>query len=129
MVKLSKAYGAKGLAVVGFPSNQFMRQEPGTAAEIKAFAQSKGFVDDASVPGAFHLMHKTDVKGADVDPVFSFLKREAPCSISWNFGAYFLVSADGAVESHANVHPMALSARIGELLAVSSDDIDVSVEK
>ena len=78
-----------------------MGQEPGAESEIKAFSRSKGFLDpalgDASAVGAFNLMRKCDVSGAAVDPVFSYLKQEAPCKISWNFGAYFLVSRDGAV--------------------------------
>lgn len=108
---LGETFGARGLSIVGYPCNQFLFQESGTDAEIKKFAVGKGFVGDA-----FDLMAKVSVNGSDVDPVFAYLKREAPCSIKWNFGAYFLVSRDGKVESHEGVNPAALKDRIAELL-------------
>ena len=110
-----------------------MGQEPGAESEVKAFARSKGFLDpalgDASAVGAFNLMRKCDVSGAAVDPVFSYLKREAPCKISWNFGAYFLVSRDGVVEAHENAHPRDLAPRVEALLgAVDAADVDVAAD-
>ena len=112
MTKLGDEFCERGLSLVGFPCNQFLFQESGDEATIKAFVAGKGFA------GAhYHLMHKTCVHGADIDPVYAYLKREAPASIKWNFGAYFLVSKNGVVEAHAGVTPKDLRSRIEELLA------------
>lgn len=111
MAKLGGEFCDRGLSVVAFPCNQFLFQESGDAATIKAFAEGRGFVGDH-----FHVMHKTCVKGPGIDPVFSYLKRETPVSITWNFGAYFLVSKTGSVEAHEGVAPKDLRNRIEELL-------------
>jgi len=73
-------YEGKPFSIMAFPCNQFMGQEPGTNAEIKSFAQSKGF--------SGLLMDKVEVNGGGSSPVYKWLKMasgdEGP--IAWNFG-------------------------------------------
>jgi glutathione peroxidase len=64
--KLYKKYKSKGFEVLGFPSNQFGGQEPGTDEEIKQFCQSKFHVD-------FPMFSKIDVKGSDQHPLYKYL--------------------------------------------------------
>ena len=91
---LHKTYGSKGLAVVGFPCNQFGAQDSGTNAEIGAFCQRNYGV-------SFVMMEKVDVNGDEAHPLFKWLKAEAPGllgseAIKWNF-TKFLVGKDGRV--------------------------------
>ncbi len=84
-------YGTRGLVVMGFPCNQFMGQEPGTAEEIAEFCTVNFGVQ-------FPMFGKIEVNGPDADPLYKWLKRETPGSddrdIEWNF-AKFLVGRDG----------------------------------
>jgi glutathione peroxidase len=78
--------------VLGFPCNQFGKQEPGTDAEIKAFAQSKYNV-------TFPMFSKIDVNGANALPLFNYLKSDPSVGtkdIKWNFEK-FLVNKQGKV--------------------------------
>ena len=91
---LHERYAARGLVVLGFPCNQFGRQEPGGAAEIGAFCQRHYGV-------GFPMMAKCEVNGAHAHPLFRWLKAEAPGllgseAIKWNF-TKFLVGRDGRV--------------------------------
>jgi len=88
LVELDKAYGDKGLVIVGVPCNQFGNQEPGSPDEIKAFTKTKYDVD-------FTLLEKQDVNGPSRSPLYQFLVGEGP-DIAWNFGK-FLVGRDGEV--------------------------------
>ncbi|MEM1253969.1 MAG: glutathione peroxidase [Cyanobacteria bacterium P01_H01_bin.21] len=88
LVELDKAYGSKGLVVVGVPCNQFGAQEPGTADEIKDFTKTKYDVE-------FTLLEKQDVNGASRSPLYQFLVGEGD-DIAWNFGK-FVVGRDGEV--------------------------------
>jgi glutathione peroxidase len=92
--ELHKKLGPKGLAVLGFPCNQFGAQEPGDETEIKNFCSLTYDVD-------FEMFAKVDVNGDHAHPLFTFLKGEAPGllgtkSIKWNF-TKFLVSPEGKV--------------------------------
>lgn len=89
---LHRKYKDRGLAVLGFPCNQFGGQEPGTDEEIAAFCEVNFGV-------TFPLMAKIKVNGKEADPLFVFLKERAPgeggaTTIKWNF-TKFLVSRDG----------------------------------
>jgi glutathione peroxidase len=84
---LYRTYGDGGLAVIGFPCDQFGHQEPGDPGEIAAFCKRNYGV-------TFPLMAKTDVNGEGTHPVFAFLKSRAPGEIKWNF-TKFLVARDG----------------------------------
>ena len=91
---LWKKYADKGLAVVGFPSNQFGHQDPGTNDEIASFCQLNYGV-------SFPMMAKVDVNGANAHPLWKWLTAEAPGilgtkAIKWNF-TKFLVGKDGQV--------------------------------
>ncbi|WP_035986521.1 glutathione peroxidase [Leptolyngbya sp. KIOST-1] len=88
LVDLDKAYGDRGLMIVGVPCNQFGQQEPGSSEEIKDFTKTKYDVD-------FTLLEKQDVNGPNRSPLYQFLVGEGP-DITWNFGK-FLVGRDGSV--------------------------------
>jgi glutathione peroxidase len=92
--ELHKTYGAQGLAVIGFPCNQFGAQDSGSNEEIAAFCQRNFGV-------SFAMMEKVDVNGDAAHPLFKWLKAEAPGllgseAIKWNF-TKFLVGKDGRV--------------------------------
>lgn len=88
---LYRKYKGKGFVVMGFPSNDFGGQEPGSNEEIKQFCQTKFSVD-------FPMFSKGPVKGAEKQPLFQTLTANAPekGEIKWNFEK-FLVSPDGKV--------------------------------
>ncbi|MEK8052040.1 glutathione peroxidase [Ideonella sp. DXS22W] len=84
----------RGLVVIGFPSNEFGRQDPGSNDEIASFCQLNYGV-------SFPMMAKVEVNGDGAHPLFQWLKTEAPGllgskAIKWNF-TKFLVGRDGRV--------------------------------
>ncbi|HEY9029215.1 MULTISPECIES: glutathione peroxidase [Variovorax] len=91
---LHEKYADKGLAVLGFPSNQFGGQDPGTNEEIGAFCMKNYGV-------SFPMMEKIDVNGANAAPLYKWLTKEKPgllgsTAIKWNF-TKFLIGRDGTV--------------------------------
>ena len=110
---LNQKYKDKGLVVIGFPCNQFKEQDPGTDSQIEEFCQINYGV-------SFQIMKKIDVNGSSADPIFKYLKEQAPTEaynglkakaakalfktisnsvekdsdIKWNF-TKFLISKDG----------------------------------
>jgi glutathione peroxidase len=91
--QLHEAYGARGLAVLGFPANEFGAQEPGTNEQISDFCQTRYGVK-------FDMFAKVKVLGQGIDPLFAFLTKESGPGMSgdikWNFNK-FLVGKDGLV--------------------------------
>ncbi len=91
--KLYKKYKDKGLAVVGFPCNQFGAQDPGTDEEIQGFCRLNYGV-------TFPMMSKIDVNGDGEDPLYTYLKSQKKglmgSKIKWNF-TKFLVDREGNV--------------------------------
>jgi glutathione peroxidase len=92
--KLHKTYAEQGLAVLGFPCNQFASQDPGDDAQIANFCQKNYGV-------SFQMMSKIKVNGSDAHPLYQWLTAEAPGilgskGIKWNF-TKFLVGRDGRV--------------------------------
>ncbi|WP_318363014.1 glutathione peroxidase [Enterobacter sp.] len=89
--KLYKKYGAQGLVVLGFPCNQFGKQEPGGADDI---AQTCHINYGVSFP----MFEKVEVNGAAAHPLFRYLKDALPGlpgkRIKWNF-TKFLIGRDG----------------------------------
>ena len=111
--ELNKKYQDKGLVVIGFPCNQFKEQDPEGDAKIEEFCQLNYGV-------TFQIMKKGDVNGRDAQPIFEYLKAQAPTEeyngekaqeiqamlkslstsvekdsdILWNF-TKFLISKDG----------------------------------
>ncbi|HTI71012.1 MAG TPA: glutathione peroxidase [Candidatus Limnocylindria bacterium] len=87
-----KKYKGDGLVVLGFPCNDFLGQEPGTAEEIKTFCTTKYNVD-------FPLFEKLHVKGPEQHPLYTALTGPTspfPGDIDWNFGK-FLIGRDGKI--------------------------------
>src|SRR5215831_8883349 len=86
--QLYEKYSERGLVVLGFPSNQFMNQEPGSALEIKSFCSTKYSVK-------FPLFSKIDVNGAKALPLYRFLKNTTrgflgSQRIKWNFTKFLI---------------------------------------
>lgn len=113
--QLHRTYKDRGFAVLAFPCNQFGRQEPGTAEEIRAFCSRKFGV-------SFPLFARIDVNGRDAHPLYHYLKTSRPGflgiqRIAWNF-TKFLVDRRGCVVSrHApKTPPQALAQEIETLL-------------
>ena len=88
---LYKKYATQGLVVLGFPCNQFGKQEPGGADEI---AQTCHINYGVSFP----MFEKIEVNGSAAHPVFRYLKEQLPGvlggRIKWNF-TKFLIGRDG----------------------------------
>ena len=113
--ELYRKYKDQGLVIIGFPCDQFAGQEPGSDVEIEEFCRLNHGV-------TFPLMAKTEVNGANAEPIFEYLKTQAPTEeykgikakatqkmlkgisksveknsdILWNF-TKFLISRDGSV--------------------------------
>ncbi|MDX5984448.1 glutathione peroxidase [Sphingomonas echinoides] len=112
---LHRQFGDRGFEVLGFPCNQFGAQEPGDAAEIANFCS---LTYDVTFP----VFAKIDVNGANADPLFVALKKQAPGilgteGIKWNF-TKFLIGKDGqVVERYApTTKPADIAADIEKLL-------------
>lgn len=91
---LHQTYAAQGLVVLGFPCNQFGKQEPGSNADIASFCLRNYGVD-------FPMMAKVEVNGRNAHPLFVWLKAQAPGiwgsrMIKWNF-TKFLINREGQV--------------------------------
>ena len=135
---LYKKYKDKGLEIIGFPSNQFLNQEPGENEEIKNFCSINYGV-------TFTLSEKIDVRGKDADPIFKYLTEKAPFkgfdmsqekaksfsgflseklpklldgdSIKWNF-TKFLIDRNGNIVGRFEppVEPLEIEGEIEKLL-------------
>lgn len=112
---LQQRYAARGFSVLGFPCNQFGRQEPGDDAAIGGFCQRNYGV-------SFPMFAKVDVNGRGAHPLFVWLKREKPGllgtpGIKWNFTKFLLDRQGHVVSRHApTTKPQALSGAIEALL-------------
>jgi glutathione peroxidase len=96
--QLQKTYEERGFSVVGFPSNQFAGQEPGTAEEIQTFCSTTYGV-------TFPLFEKIDVNGEDQSPIYAELNKTADAEgysgdVRWNFEK-FLIAPDASVQRFA----------------------------
>ncbi len=92
--ELWQTYRDRGLVVLGFPCNQFGKQEPGTEEQIAQFCETRFSV-------SFPMYAKVEVNGSGAHPLYDFLTREkrgllGTKAIKWNFSK-FLVGRDGAV--------------------------------
>ena len=91
---LHEEFGPRGFTVIGFPCNQFMGQEPGTAEEIAAFCS-------ATYGVTFPMSEKIEVNGPGAHPVYQRLTAAPDATgeagdVQWNFEK-FLVDGDGDV--------------------------------
>ncbi|WP_136475151.1 glutathione peroxidase [Pseudomonas sp. DG56-2] len=113
--QLWQRYRERGLVVLGFPCNQFGKQEPGDAREIAQFCEMNFGV-------SFPLFRKIDVNGGSAHPLFTELKKRAPGlfgsqNIKWNFTKFLVESSTGNVTRYApSTKPEALSASIEKML-------------
>jgi glutathione peroxidase len=92
--KLWQRYRDRGLAVLGFPCNQFGAQEPGSEDQIKTFCETHYGV-------SFPMFAKLEVNGAAAHPLYAWLTSQATAPegtgpIKWNFGK-FVIGPDGQV--------------------------------
>ncbi len=92
--KLWADYRDRGLVILGFPSNEFGAQDPGSNDDIASFCQLNYGV-------SFPMMAKVNVNGADAHPLWQWLKAQAPGllgteGVKWNF-TKFLLGKDGKV--------------------------------
>ena len=119
--KLHEKYADRGFAVLGFPCNQFLGQEPGSAEEIATFCSTTYGV-------TFPMFSKIDVNGADRDPLYAELTQTSDAEgvdgdIRWNFEK-FLIAPDGSISARfaPQVEPEdpALVAAIEETLPEQS---------
>jgi glutathione peroxidase len=111
-------YQDRGFAVLGFPCNQFGAQEPGTAADIAQFCETKFGV-------SFPVFARIEVNGPDAHPLYRYLKRQRSgflgmlgiARVHWNF-TKFLVGRDGKVLARYGpaTSPADLALPIEELL-------------
>ena len=110
--KLYQQYGAQGLVVAGFPSNDFAGQEPGTEQEIKKFCRLTYGVQ-------FPMFEKVHVKGDAANPFYKQLARDTGETPRWNFHKYLIDRSGKVVASFpSQVKPddKRLLARIEALL-------------
>ena len=86
--ELYKKYKDQNFVIVGFPANNFMKQEPGTNDEIQSFCQKNYGV-------TFLMMSKISVKGNDMNPLYKFLTTKSlnkleDNEVKWNFQKYLI---------------------------------------
>ena len=115
--KLYQTYKDKDFMVLGFPSNQFGKQEPGTNKQIKFYCQGTYDVH-------FDMFSKIDVNGDNTDPLYRYLKKEQGGilwmdSIKWNF-TKFLIDKNGKVIDRysPSTKPKSIKGDIEKLLKV-----------
>lgn len=113
--ELYESFPNDKFVVLGFPCNQFGAQEPGSNQEIVDFC-------DINYKIKFPILSKVDVNGSETEPVYEYLKKNAPGilgteAIKWNF-TKFLIGKDGKViERYApNVEPMTIKDDIAKAL-------------
>ncbi len=118
--KLYEEFGDRGFVIIGFPSNDFGNQEPGTHEEIANFCRLNYGV-------TFPMMEKVHTKGPEQAPIYRALTAESPegmrGEIKWNF-TKFLVNGDGEVVARfeSSIDPMddAVVEAVGALLPAES---------
>ena len=112
--KLYQEYKEKGLVIIGFPCNQFGKQEPGTSEEINDFCNLNYDV-------TFPMSTKVDVNGKNAHPLFKYLKNELKGTLTnnvkWNF-TKFLIDRDGVPFKRfsSTIEPEDISSSINEVL-------------
>ncbi|MCX2979351.1 glutathione peroxidase [Halieaceae bacterium IMCC14734] len=114
--ELYEKYKDQGLEILGFPCNQFGKQDPGSNDEITEFCQLNYGV-------SFPMFGKIEVNGGAADPLYQHLKKEAPGAlgtkgIKWNFTKFLCDSSGNVVKRFAPATtPAQLEDEIKELLA------------
>lgn len=108
---LYKQFKDSNFVIVGFPSNDFMSQEPGTESEIKAFCTKNYGV-------TFPMMAKVEVRGKNQTPLYSYLTMKSKNGVSdstvkWNFQKY-LINENGTIDKVLSPSTKPMSAEILE---------------
>lgn len=95
--KLYEEYKEQGLEILGFPSNQFGKQDPGSNKEIQEFCQLNYGV-------AFKMFEKIDVNGENTHPLYRYLKEEQGDGkdITWNFNKFLIDRKGNVVDRFAS---------------------------
>lgn len=108
--KLYDLYRDYDFNILGFPSNEFGAQEPGSDEEIEKFVTEKFGI-------SFPMFSKTEVNGPNAHPLYKFLKETYPEDVKWNFEKY-LIDRDGNVVGHfeSKIEPRAIVDDIDELI-------------
>lgn len=109
---LYETYKEQGLVILGFPCNQFLRQDPGSNEDILSFCQLNYGV-------SFPMFAKIDVKGKKQHPLYQYLVAEtAGKKIGWNFTKFLIDPQGNVVERfESKVKPEAIAAPIEKLLS------------
>lgn len=113
--ELHATYGSQGFTVLGFPCNQFLGQEPGSAEDIAAFCSNNYCV-------SFPMFRKIDVNGEEAHPLYAWLKTQAPgvlgsSAIKWNFTKFLLDRTGTPVVRYApTMEPKNIATTIERLL-------------
>lgn len=97
--KLYEEYGGDNFTIIGFPANNFLKQEPGTNEEIKEFCSINYGV-------TFPMMAKISVKGKDIHPLYEWLTKKdnngvLDAKVSWNFQK-FMIDEQGNLVDYAS---------------------------
>ncbi len=87
--KLYKEYKSEDFVILGFPANNFLKQEPGSDEEIKEFCTKNYGV-------TFQMMSKISVKGKDIHPLYKWLTESTGTDVKWNFQK-FMISEKGMI--------------------------------
>lgn len=116
--ELYEKYREEGLAIAGFPCNQFAAQDPGSNDEIQSFCQLNYGV-------SFDMFGKIDVNGNNAHPLYKYLKEEAKGAlgsrIKWNFTKFLIDREGNVIERYApNVSPAKMEEEIVALLHKNS---------
>jgi glutathione peroxidase len=120
--KLRDTFQPQNFEVLGFPSNQFMHQEPGSDAEIQEFCQLNYGV-------TFPVFRKIDVNGAKAHPLFKYLRKKAPGflmnRIKWNFTKFLINGQGEVVKRYAPATtPEQMQSDIQKLLKQEADRVE-----
>ena len=107
--KLYKEYGGDSFTILGFPANNFLKQEPGTDEEIKEFCKVNYGV-------TFQMMSKISVKGDDMHPVYKWLTEKSKnevmdSKVGWNFQKY-MIDENGNLVGFAKPKEKPMSPKI-----------------
>ena len=113
---LYEKYKDQGIEILGFPCNQFGKQDPGSNGEITEFCQLNYGV-------SFPMMAKIEVNGSGTDPLYKHLKKEAPGAlgtqaIKWNFTKFLIDTEGNVLKRYASAtKPKDIEKDIQKLLA------------
>ncbi|QSN62305.1 glutathione peroxidase [Caballeronia sp. M1242] len=113
--ELYTLYAGRGFEVLGFPCNQFGKQEPGDAAQISSFCESNYGV-------TFPMFAKIDVNGPNAHPLFKYLTEKEPGvlgleAIKWNFTKFLIDRNGNIVKRYAPItKPESIADDIEKLL-------------